>query len=270
MMYKVSEILSYITDVAPLHWQESYDNSGLLLGDGNSMVDKVLLTIDVTERVIDEAVENSIHLIISHHPLIFKGLKNILTDSTMGRIISKAIKNDISIAAMHTNLDNSYFGVNKVLADKIGLKDLRILRPVDALSYSCLDYQVGSGMIGVLEDEMTELDFLSMIKVCLGVGALRHSELLNKKIKTVAICGGAGSFLINDAKRYKADAYITADIKYHEFFDADNELLIIDAGHFETEQYTKQLFADIILKKNPKFAVQLSGVKTNAVHYFVQ
>ena len=268
-MYKVSEILSYITDVAPLQWQESYDNSGLLIGDGNALVDKVLLTIDVTEKVVDEAIENSFHLIISHHPLIFRGLKNILTDSTMGRIISKAIKNDISIAAMHTNLDNSYLGVNRILADTIGLKNLQILRPMDTYNSNDKNLQVGSGMIGSLENEMTECDFLKMIKEKLGTEALRHSEFLNKNIKTVAICGGSGSFLINDAKRYKADAYITADVKYHEFFDADNELLIIDAGHFETEQYTKQLFADIILKKNPKFAVQMSRVQTNSVHYFV-
>ncbi len=267
-MYKVSEILSYITDVAPLQWQESYDNSGLLIGDGNALVDKALLTIDVTEKVIDEAIDNSFHLIISHHPLIFKGLKNILTDTTMGRIISKAIKNDISIAAMHTNLDNSYLGVNKVLADVIGLTDLKILRP-NVCNDSAVA-QVGSGMIGRLKNEMSECEFLKMIKEKLGVGALRHSELIGENISTVALCGGAGAFLINDAKHYGADAYITADVKYHDFFDADNELLIVDAGHFETEQYTKQLFADIILKKNPKFAVKISGVKTNSVHYFVQ
>ena len=127
-MNKVSDILSYITDIAPLHWQENYDNSGLLLGDANALVHKVLLTLDVTEKVIDEAIENSFHLIISHHPLIFKGLKNILNDNTIGRIITKAIKNDISIAAMHTNLDNSYLGVNRALAEKLGLKDLQILR----------------------------------------------------------------------------------------------------------------------------------------------
>ena len=173
-MYKVSEILSYITDVAPLQWQESYDNSGLLIGDGNALVDKVLLTIDVTEKVVAEAIENSFHLIISHHPLIFRGLKNILTDSTMGRIISKAIKNDISIAAMHTNLDNSYLGVNKIFADTIGLKNLQILRPADAFKSNDTDLQVGSGMIGCLENEMSEYDFLNMIKEKLGTGASRR------------------------------------------------------------------------------------------------
>ena len=263
-MNTVSEILSYITDVAPLCWQESYDNSGLLIGDANALVDRALLTIDVTEKVVDEAIENSFHLIISHHPLIFKGLKNILTDSTIGRIITKAIKNDIAIAAMHTNLDNSFLGVNKVLAESIGLKDLQILRAVQQS-----EIQVGSGMIGILENEMSESEFLNLVKSKLNVAAIRHSELLNKPVKKVALCGGSGSFLINDAKRCNADVYLTADVKYHDFFDADNEILIVDAGHFETEQFTKQLFADIILKKNPKFAVQISSVKTNSVHYFV-
>ncbi len=267
-MYKVSEILSYITEIAPLHWQENYDNSGLLLGNADAMVDKALLTIDVTEDVVDEAIENSFHLIISHHPLIFKGLKNILEDNTLGRIIVKAIKNDISIAAMHTNLDNSFFGVNRILSEKIGLRELQILRTVDfdASNQGCA---IGSGMLGVLENEMSENDFLRLMKEKLNVGAIRHSEFLGKPIKKVALCGGSGAFLINDAKRCKADVYLTADVKYHEFFEADKELLIVDAGHFETEQFTKQLIADIILKKNPKFAVQISSVKTNSVHYFV-
>ena len=270
-MNKVSEILSYITEVAPIHWQESYDNSGLLVGDANALVDKVLLTLDLTEKVIDEAIENSFHLVISHHPLIFKGLKNILVDDTTGRIITKAIKHDISIAAMHTNIDNSFYGVNRVLAEQLGLKNLNILHPNISASQHLSDSetQVGSGMIGYLENEMSEKDFLKIIKEKLNVGAIRHTELLDKPIKKVAICGGSGSFLIGDAKRCGADAYITADLKYHDFFETDNEILIVDAGHFETEQFTKQLFADIILKKNPKFAVQISRVNTNSVNYFV-
>ena len=270
-MIKVSEVLSYITDVAPICWQESYDNSGLLVGDANALVDKVLVTLDVTEKVVDEAIENSIHLIISHHPLIFKGLKNILVDDTTGRIITKAIKHDISIAAMHTNLDNSFYGVNRVLAEQFGLKDLQILcsSQQSAVSGQQLEIQVGSGMLGTLEAEISENDFLKFIKEKLNVCAIRHSELLNRPIKKVAICGGSGTFLIDDAKRCGVDAYVTADLKYHDFFSADNEVLIIDSGHFETEQFTKQLFADIILKKNPKFAVQISKVNTNSVNYFV-
>ena len=270
-MNKVSEILSYITEVAPIHWQESYDNSGLLVGDANALVDKVLLTLDLTEKVIDEAIENSFHLVISHHPLIFKGLKNILVDDTTGRIITKAIKHDISIAAMHTNIDNSYYGVNRALAEQLALNDLNILHPNNSATQTLSNSatQIGSGMVGVFETKMSENDFLKLIKERLNVGALRHSELLNKPIRKVAICGGSGAFLLNDAKCCGADAYITADLKYHDFFDADNEILVVDAGHFETEQFTKQLFADIILKKNPKFAVQISRVNTNSVNYFV-
>lgn len=273
-MYKISEILSYITDIAPLYWQEAYDNCGLVIGDANAMIDKVLIAVDITEEVIDEAIENSYHLIISHHPLIFKGIKNILSDNTFGRIIIKAVKNDIAIAAMHTNLDNSFFGVNRILAEKLGLKQLRILHSNNdfistGININSEILQVGSGMIGVFEEAMSETDFLCHLKKTLNIDVLRHSKLLNKSIKTVALCGGAGSFLINDAKHCKADVYITADMKYHDFFDADNEILLVDAGHFETEQFTKELIADIISKKNPKFAVKISSVKTNSVHYFV-
>ena len=270
-MNKVSDILSYITEIAPICWQENYDNSGLLVGDANALVDKVLLTLDVTEKVIDEAIENSFHLVISHHPLIFKGLKNILVDDTTGRIIAKAIKNDISIAAMHTNIDNSFYGVNRALAEQLGLRDLNILhlRVSGSQDFGISGSQVGGGMVGVLENEMSENDFLKFIKEKLNIPAIRHTELLGKPVKKVAICGGSGSFLINDAKCCGADVYITADLKYHDFFEVDNEILMIDAGHFETEQFTKQLFADIILKKNPKFAVQISRVNTNSVNYFV-
>ena len=270
MMYKVSEILSSITEVAPLHWQESYDNSGLLIGDPNAMVDKALLTLDVTEKVVDEAMDNSFHLIISHHPLIFRGIKNIIKDNTLGRIITKAIKHDISIAAMHTNLDNSYVGVNNILATNLGLKDLQILRPNFSMQkHDDITSQVGSGMVGELENAMSEVEFLRLVKEKLNVGALRHSEFMGKKVKKIALCGGSGAFMISDAKRCEADVYLTADMKYHDFCEANGKMLLVDAGHFETEQFTKQLFADIILKKNPKFAVQISKVNTNSVNYFV-
>ncbi len=273
-MNKVSEILNYITDVAPLYWQESYDNCGLLVGDPNAMVDKALVTIDLTEEVVDEAIENSFHLIISHHPLIFKGMKSILCDNVIGRIIMKAIKNDISIAAMHTNLDNSYFGVNRMLAETLGLTNLQILQSNNDMISTGINInseilQVGSGMIGTYDNAISENDFLNLVKRVLKIDAIRHSKLLNKPIKKVALCGGAGSFLINDAKRCKADVFITADMKYHDFFEADDSIILLDAGHFETEQFTKQLIADIISKKNPKFAVQLSKINTNSVHYFV-
>ena len=264
-MEKVSEIIGCITDIAPLNWQESWDNAGLLVGDANMLVDKALVTLDVTESVIDEAIDGGFHLVISHHPVIYKPLKHLLPENTIERTIMKAIKNDIAIACMHTNLDNSYLGVSKWLSDRLGLRDLEILEPMKVDE----DVTTGGGMIGYLEREMDEKSFLAMVKKNLGCDALRHSDLLGKKIKKVAVCGGSGFFMLENAKRCNADAYVTADIKYHDFFEADGKLLLIDAGHYETEQFTKELIVDAIIKKFCKFAVSISRVKTNSINYFV-
>lgn len=263
-MKKVSEIVGCITDMAPLEWQESWDNAGLQLGDANMLVDKALVTVDVTEAVIDEAIEKGFHLVISHHPLIFKPLKHLCPENTIERIVIKAIKNDVAIACMHTNLDNSRLGVSCQLAKRLGMNDLHVLEPVDKF-----DGEVGGGMVGTLEKEMDERDFLAMVKKNLNAKALRHSDFLNRKIKKVAVCGGSGFFMLNDAKRCKAYAYVTADVKYHDFFEADGQLLLVDAGHFETEQFTKELIADVISKKITNFAVSISEVKTNSINYFV-
>ncbi len=264
-MNKVSEIIGCITDIAPLKWQESWDNAGLLVGDANMLVDKALVTLDVTEAVIDEAIEKGFHLVISHHPVIYRPLKHLLLENTIERTIMKAIKNDIAIACMHTNLDNSYLGVSKWLADKIGLKNHEVLEPMKVEE----DVVTGGGMVGELEKAMDEKDFLALVKKNLGCDALRHSDFLGKKIKKVAVCGGSGFFLLNNVKRCKADAYVTADIKYHDFFEADRQLLLVDAGHYETEQFTKELIADVIIKKFCNFAVSISSVKTNSINYFV-
>lgn len=264
-MKKVSEIVGCITEIAPLKWQESWDNAGLLVGDAGMLVDKALVTLDVTEAVIDEAIENDFHLVISHHPVIYRPLKHLLPENTIERTIIKAVKNDIAIACMHTNLDNSYLGVSKWLAEKIGLKNLEILEPMNVDD----DVVTGGGMVGELENELDERDFLALVKKNLNAKALRHSDFLNKKIKKVAVCGGSGFFLLDNAKRCKADAYVTADIKYHDFFEADGQLLLVDAGHYETEQFTKELIADVILKKFCNFAVSISNVKTNSINYFV-
>lgn len=263
-MKKVGEIIGCITDMAPLEWQESWDNAGLLVGDTNMLVSKALVTLDVTEAVIDEAIEKGFHLVISHHPLIFKPLKHILPENTLERTVIKAIKNDIAIACMHTNLDNSRLGVSCQLAKRLGMNDLHVLEPIDKF-----DVEVGGGMVGFLEKEMDERDFLDMVKRNLGAKALRHSGFLNKKIRKVAVCGGAGFFLLDVVKRCEADAYVTADVKYHDFFEADGKLLLVDAGHYETEQFTKELIADVISKKITNFAVSISEVKTNSINYFV-
>ena len=264
-MYKISEILGCITDMAPLHWQESWDNAGLLVGDANMLIDKALITLDVTESVIDEAVENGFHLVISHHPVIYKPLKHLLPENTIERTIIKAIKNDVAIACMHTNLDNSYLGVSKWLADKLGIKNLEVLEPMKVEE----DVITGGGMVGYLDEAMDEKDFLAMVKKNLDASALRHSDFLGKKIKKVAVCGGSGFFLLDNVKRCNADAYVTADIKYHDFFNADGRLLLVDAGHYETEQFTKELIANVIIKKFCNFAVSISRVKTNSINYFV-
>ena len=159
-MNKVSEIVGCITDIAPLKWQESWDNAGLLVGDANMLIDKALVTLDVTEAVIDEAIENGFHLVISHHPLIYRPLKHILPENTIERTIIKAIKHDIAIACMHTNLDNSYLGVSKWLADRLGLKNLHVLEPMKVDE----DVVTGGGMVGELEKPLAEADFLALVK----------------------------------------------------------------------------------------------------------
>lgn len=264
-MNTVREIVGCITDIAPLRWQESWDNAGLLVGDANMLVDKALVALDVTEAVVDEAIEKGFHLIVSHHPLIFKPLKHLLPENTLERIVIKAIKNDVAIACMHTNLDNSYLGVSRMLSARLGMKDLHILEPSGVED----GVEFGGGMVGTLENEMEEREFLAMVKKNLDATALRHSDFLGGKIKKVAVCGGSGFFMLDAAKRCGADAYVTGDVKYHDFFEADGKLLLVDAGHFETEQFTKELIADVILKKIPKFAVSISEVKTNSINYFV-
>lgn len=264
-MYKVSDIIGCVTDIAPLKWQESWDNAGLLVGDANMSVDKALITLDVTEAVVDEAIEKGFHLVISHHPLIYRPLKHLLPENTTERIVMKAVKNDIAIACMHTNLDNSYLGVSKWLADKLGLKNQAVLEPIEVEE----DVLTGGGMVGELKNALEEKEFLAMVKKNLHAEALRHSEFLGKKIKKVAVCGGSGFFLLENVKRCNVDAYITGDVKYHDFFEADGRLLLVDAGHYETEQFTKELIADVIIKKFCNFAVSISSVKTNSINYFV-
>ena len=262
---KVKDILNCITEIAPLDWQESYDNAGLQVGDENVEVNKVLVALDVTEELVDEAVAKKCDLIVSHHPLIFRGLKQVTPHSAIGRAVMKAVKNDISIISMHTNLDNSYLGVNARLAEKLGLANLRILQP------STPDPQLrGAGMIGEFAEPMSEEDFLRCVAETIGSPCLRHSAFTGKQITRVAMCGGSGAFLLPDACAQHADAFLTADVKYHDFFLPEGELLFVDGGHFETEQFTKELICALIRKKFPTFAAEIAETNTNSVHYFVK
>jgi len=362
---KLKEITKCIEELAPLSFQESYDNSGLLLGSNDKNINSALITLDIIEKIIDEAIQKKCNLIISHHPLIFSGLKRLSGNTFVERILLKAIKNDIAIYSVHTNIDNVINGVNSILAQKIGLKNLKILSPKSGLlrklvtfcpskhaekvrnaifeagagnigNYSSCSFNaggkgsfqasdntnpfvgklnelhfedeirietifpihktseilnalmnahpyeevaydiyplenefanVGSGIIGELENSEDEAFFLNRIKKICKAGCLRHSKKLAKNVKKIAICGGSGSFLIDKAIASNSDVFISGDIKYHDFFKADNKILIADIGHFESEQFVKDLLYSILIKKFPNFALQISEVNTNAVYY---
>lgn len=363
---KVYEVISYLESFAPLSLQESYDNSGLLVGDADADTDNAMICLDLSMEVLDEAVEGGYKLIISHHPLIFGGLKRITGKTETGRIVMRAIREGISIYAMHTNLDNSRAGVNAMLSEKLGVINTQILQPLkdkllklvtfcpvghaekvreamfaagaghignyDSCSYNLdgfgtfrgnesadpfvgekgklheenefrievilPDYlsgriisemikahpyeevaydlyplkneydMAGAGMHGILEHPMDEQDFLQHLKNVLGTGVIRHSPLRGKKISRVALCGGAGSFLIQAALAAKSDVFVTADLKYHQFFEPEGRMLLADAGHYETEQFTKELIYKLLNEKFPTFALRISQSNTNAVHYF--
>ena len=363
---KIKEITNYLESVAPLHYQESYDNAGLLVGDASREIDAALITLDCTEEVVEEAIENNCNLIIAHHPIIFSGLKNITGQNYVERTIIKAIKNNIAIYAIHTNLDNIKTGVSAKIAEILGVENCKILSPkkdllrqlavycpvsdtekvkealfqagagdignydecsfsakgegtfranegcdphignigerhtekeekievifpkykentiISALKqahpYEKVAYQiyildniyenVGAGIVGELAQKVDTNRFLEMLKTKMQTDCIRHTKLVKNQIKRVAICGGSGSFLLSNAICEKADIFITADFKYHEFFDGENDIIIADIGHFESEQFTKDLIYDLLSKKFSKFAVRLSKVNTNPINYF--
>ena len=261
----VKDILNCITEVAPLHWQESYDNAGLQVGDLNAEAHKALICLDITEAIVDEAVAKNCDVIVSHHPLIFHGLKHLTPQTYIERAVVKAIKHDIAMICMHTNLDNSYLGVSRMLAERLGLSNLHLLQPSVDEPEVC-----GAGMIGEFENPMEETAFLNLVAKQIGSPCLRHSALTGRKIQKVALCGGSGSPFMGDALKNHADAYLTADIKYHDFFVPEGNILLVDGGHFETEQFTKELICELIRKKFPTFAAEIAETRTNAVYYFVR
>jgi dinuclear metal center YbgI/SA1388 family protein len=363
---KIKEIISSIESLAPLQLQESYDNSGFLIGDPEATFSKALVSLDITGEVIDEAIKKSCNLIISHHPLIFGKLSKISANTETGKCMIKAIKNDIAIYAVHTNIDNVANGVNAMLCKKLGIQNCKILKPKKNIlkklvtycptdkaeivrtalfnagaghigNYDCCSYntagsgsfralenanpyvgklnklhfenetrietiypsyiekellkvlfsahpyeevaydiyplenefsKAGEGMIGELP-RATDCDtFFQKIKLTLGTGVIRHSEITKKNIKRIAVCGGAGGFLINDALASGADIFLTADLKYHQFFEAEKRMIIADIGHYESEQFTKEILVDFLNEKFPTFAFLISKVRTNSVKYF--
>lgn len=358
-------LTQYLESLAPLALQESYDNAGLIVGDAKKEAKKALISLDCTEAVVDEAIAQGADLIISHHPIVFSGLKKFNGNSYIERVVMKAIKHDIALYAIHTNLDNVLDGVNAKMAEVIDLENVNILAPKKSLlkklvtfcptdkaaglrmalfaagagdignysecsfnqegigtfkagentnaysgekgkqhheaetkietiypawleskvinalkaahpyeevAFDCIPLsnayeQVGSGMIGELAEEMDTLEFLKMVKQRFHCQNIRHTAIHKNKVKRIALCGGSGSFLLNDALAAGADVFITADYKYHQFFDAENKILIADIGHYESEQFTSDLLLEKIRNKFPTFAVQLCTLNTNPVHY---
>ena len=258
---KLKEIINLIEKWAPLELAEDFDNVGLILGDENVEVKKALITLDTLENVVDEAVENKCDLIISFHPIIFDGLKKITNNTYVKRVISKSIKNNINIYAIHTNLDNHPKGVNFQISKYLNLNNTKILIPK-------IDCKGGMGMIGELQKSIPEKEFLNYVKGIMKTSLIKHSTFLNKKIKKVAVLGGSGSFAIEEAIKAGADCFITADLKYHDYFRAENKILLLDIGHYESEQYTKELILNFLRKKIPKFACVISKSNTNPVNYF--
>jgi dinuclear metal center YbgI/SA1388 family protein len=278
MMLRIHEIVSAFEAVAPLALQESYDNSGLIVGEMGAEVSKALLCLDSTEAVVDEAIAKGCDLIIAHHPIVFGGLKRFTGSDYVQRAVIKAIRNNIAIYACHTNLDNVLRGgVNERIAQQLEFAVERVLRPIGAdlgsfvgiggLDDSDVFRTAGAGVLCNLQKPMNVLDFLQHVKAKMGVDVVKYTKCDVDMVRKVAICGGAGSFLIGDALRAGADAFITSDVKYHEFFDAEGKMLLCDIGHYESEKYTIDLFSNILSAKFPKFATIFAGTITNPIDY---
>lgn len=259
-MTKVKDIISAIEKVAPRQLQEDYDNAGYQVGNPEDEVTKVISTLDVTEATVDRAIAQGAQLIVSHHPLLFRPIRRITPADYISRTVIKAIQHGITIYAAHTNLDNAYMGVNYRIAEKLAMKDVRPLATLSAEKTSGIDHaeRFGSGVIGQLCQPCHASELISIIREtfmsnCLrtNLSTLGHPDRL---IKTIALCGGSGADFIREAERQKADAYLTGEIGYHNFFGHDG-ILLIEAGHFETEQYTRDLLRDIIVEAHPNITV---------------
>ena len=261
-MATIKDVTDYLESIAPLHLQESYDNAGLIVGHPDWEVTGVLTSLDCIETSVDEAVERGCNLIVAHHPIVFRGLKKLNGKNYVERTVLKAIKADVAIYAIHTNLDNVATGVNRRIAERLDLRECKITLPKGE------DPNIGSGMIGELPQAMDAPSFLAFLGERMQTQLVRHTEILPEPIKKVAVCGGAGGFTLKAAIKAGAQVLVTADYKYHEFFDADGRIMICDIGHFESEQFTTQLLAELLSNKFSTFAVLCTERNTNPVRYY--
>ena len=260
---KIQDVLSALEQFAPLPLQESWDNAGLQVGLTEAEVSGALLCLDVTENVVEEAREKGCNLIISHHPLLFRGLKTISDMTDVQRTVRKAIKNDIAVISMHTNMDNAEGGVNFKMAEKLGLQDVQFMAPKTVDGVTC-----GSGVTGVLKKPLEARDFVQQVKTAFGVECVMTNELLERPIARVALCGGAGDFLLDDAVKAGADAFITGEMHYHQYFGYEQQIQICVIGHYQSEQYTTEVFRDILEKACPGVRTVIAETNTNPIKYF--
>lgn len=265
-MTKISTVTAFLENIAPLEYQEDYDNSGLITGSEEWEVSGVICSLDCTPAVVQEAIDKGCNLIVCHHPIIFSGLKKLSGNTYVERAVVQAIRHDIAIYAIHTNLDNVLQnGVNQQIADKLNLQDIRILAPREA------DVLTGSGVVGELPQVHSPEELFNLVQQKFELDAFRYTPAEEiRTVSRVAVCGGSGSFLLERAVNAGAQVFITADFKYHQYFDADGRIIIMDIGHYESEKFTIQLLYDLISNNFRNFAAQITKVNTNPVRYFVK
>ena len=270
MSVRVQDVVNALEDFAPLPLQESYDNAGLQVGLTEAEVSGVLLCLDVTEEVIREALELGCNMIVSHHPLIFHGLKHLTDGDTVQRCVRLALQNDIAIYSAHTNLDAAVDGVNYMMAERLGLVDVVLLNPRQVpvgIGGKAHSVEGGSGVIGYLPEGEDSLAFLQRVKQAFGVECLMHNELLTRPVQSVAICGGAGDFLLDEALRVQADAFLTGEMHYHQYFGHVGQIQIGVLGHYQSEQYTVDIFQSVIEGRCPRLPLFKTTVCTNPIKY---
>ncbi len=261
---KIKEVIAALEQFAPLPLQEDYDNAGLQLGLTEAEVSGALLCLDVTEETVAEAVEKGCNLVVSHHPLLFRGLKQIVDADSVQRTVKMAIKNDVTIVSMHTNLDNAVGGVNWKIAEKLGLETGRqgVQGVQGVRGEKCGLY------VGTFAKPLSANNFISLLKTRMEAQCVMTNELLKREIRKVAICGGAGSFMLDDAIAQGADAFVTGEMHYHEYFGHDQEIQIAVIGHYESEHFTNELFREIIERECKGVRCVMAESQKNPVRYY--
>lgn len=258
---KIREVAELIEQFAPLGWQESYDNAGLIVGRLDDEVHRILLAVDVTEEVLDEAEREGCDLVVSHHPIIFHPLKRFNSASYVERCVERAIRRGIALYACHTNLDSAPNGMSWRLAEMLGLERCTLLEASDK------GEGVGFGVVGELPEAVDTLAWLLKVKERLSLGVVRHSAPVTERVRRVALCTGAGASLIGEARRAGAELYLTADLKYNDFMTPDGAITVADIGHFESEYCAIDILFDILSKKISTFALLKSAATRTPIRY---